>query len=238
MSENQIAGKNSILEALKSGTPVNRIYIRDTLKFDETIRRITRLAKENGVPFDVVNSSRLKSISKNGRDIIATISPVNYFELEEVLSQLEEKAVLIILDQITDPYNLGAVIRSAECFGADAVIISKRSSCPITSVVTKASAGALLHVPIVRVTNISNTIDTLKKHGFWVYGTSPNAYDSIVGYEFAERTGIVIGSEGKGMRDSVTKHCDILLKIPMHGSLNSLNASVSSGILLYEITRG
>jgi 23S rRNA (guanosine2251-2'-O)-methyltransferase len=239
MSEEQehIYGKNSVIEALKSNTPVNRVYIRDSIGQDNAIKIIVDECRNKGIPFDVVSSQRLKTISSDARDIVATISPIKYSELKDILDEIKDKAIIIILDQISDPVNLGTIIRSAECFGACGVIIPKRSASPITSVVSRISAGAVMHVPIIRVTNISQTIDTLKDHGFWVYGTSPSAKQSIINFNFAEKSVIVIGSEGKGLRNSVEKHCDILLSIPMFGMLNSLNASVSSTILLYEITR-
>lgn len=235
--DNVIHGKNSILEAIKSSTPINRVKLRDNIKKDSTIREIIDGCKSSNIPFDFVSSTQLKSISSEARDIIAFVSPVQYTPFDEVLERCDKQSCIIILDQINDPHNLGAIIRSAECLGMDAVIIHKRSACPITATVTRTSSGAVMHIPIVRVANISQTIDTLKEHEFWVYGTAPDAKTTVEQCDFSYRLVLVIGSEGKGIRPSVRKHCDVLLTIPMKGNVSSLNASVSAGIVMYAVSR-
>jgi 23S rRNA (guanosine2251-2'-O)-methyltransferase len=235
--ENIIYGKNSILEAINSSVPINRVRLRDSLRKDSTIKGIIDGCKSNNIPFDFVSNTRLKSISNNARDVVAFVSPISYTGLDIIINRIGPQSGIVVLDQISDPQNLGAIIRSAECLGMDAVIIPKRSACPITATVTRASSGAVMHIPIVRTTNISQIIETLKERGFWVYGTAPEAKRNLGQCDFSDRSVLVIGSEGRGIRPSVRKHCDMLINIPMKGNVNSLNASVSAGIVMYKLSR-
>lgn len=172
--------------------------------------------------------------------IIALMASVELLSLEELIHNSYKRSkqpTLVLLDEITDPHNLGAIARSAECSGADGMIITERNSCPITPVAVKASAGALEIMPIARVGSLITAIETLKQNGFWIVGTDSNAEKQYTENLYDNPVAIVIGSEGSGLRPSTVKHCDILVRIPLKGQIDSLNASVSAGVILFEVLR-
>ena len=235
-----IEGRNPIIEALRSDRPIDKLMISNTSK-EGSIKKIIGMAKEKNVVIQYVDKHKLDEISTSHshQGVIAVVSDYKYYELEDLLAIARERGedpFFIILDEITDPHNLGTIIRTADAVGAHGVIIPKRRSVHITSVVAKASAGAVEYVPVCKVTNIVNTIKQLKKEGLWIAAAD---MDGGVFYE-QDLTGplaLVIGSEGFGVSRIVKQNCDFVVKMPMIGNVSSLNASVAGGILLYEIFR-
>ena len=235
-----IEGRNPIIEALRSDRPIDKLMISNTSK-EGSIKKIIGMAKEKNVVIQYVDKHKLDEISTSHshQGVIAVVSDYKYYELEDLLAIARERGedpFFIILDEITDPHNLGTIIRTADAVGAHGVIIPKRRSVHITSVVAKASAGAVEYVPVCKVTNIANTIKHLKKEGLWIAAAD---MDGGVFYE-QDLTGplaLVIGSEGFGVSRLVKQNCDFVVKMPMIGNVSSLNASVAGGILLYEIFR-
>lgn len=239
--ENIVEGKNPVIEALKSDTTVEKIFIAKGGEKEGPIKLIQALAKEKGVPVIEVDKKKLDdmSIIKVHQGVVAVISPYEYSTVDEILDYAKEKGedpFVILLDEIEDPHNLGSIIRSANIFGAHGVIILKRRSALVTPTVIKASAGAAMHTKIAKVTNLTQTIKELKDRGLWIIGTD---MDGEVSYRSNLKgpVGIVVGSEGRGMSRLVKENCDIIVKIPMQGQVNSLNASVAAGVIMYEVTR-
>ena len=239
--ENQVEGRNPVLEAFRSGRTVDKLLIARGSR-EGSILEIIQKAKEQGIVIQEVDRRRLDDLSMTRgahQGVIAFVTPYSYVELEEILemaSKKEEPPFVIVLDEITDPHNLGSIIRTAECCGAHGVIIPKRRAAGLTPVAIKASAGAVEFMPIAKVTNISDTLETLKKHGLWVAGAD---MDGEL-YNSKDLTGpmaLVIGSEGKGLGRLVKEKCDFLVSIPQKGSISSLNASVAAGVLMYEMVR-
>ncbi|MEA4972612.1 MAG: 23S rRNA (guanosine(2251)-2'-O)-methyltransferase RlmB [Candidatus Metalachnospira sp.] len=239
-NENQLEGRNAVLEVLKSGRDIEKIIIQKG-NMEGTIRRIVAMAKEHGVIVQEAVKQKLDEMSqtKNHQGVIAIVSEHEYAEVSDILKAAAdkgEKPFIIILDNITDPHNLGAVIRTAECAGAHGVIIPKRRSVGLTATVGKTSAGAMEYMPVARVTNISKTIDDLKKEGIWV------ACADIGGEDYFDASldsaiALVIGAEGDGVSRLVKEKCDYVVSIPMYGKISSLNASVAAGLLMYEVVR-
>lgn len=233
-----IEGRNPVIEAIKSNREIDKIMIANGAK-EGSIKKITAMAKEKNILIQYVDRNKLDEISTSHshQGVIANVSEYKYFELDELLENAKNKGedpFFIILDEITDPHNLGSIIRTADAVGAHGVIIPKRRSVHITPTVAKASAGAVEYVPVCKVTNIVNTIKTLKEHGLWI------AAADMDGQTFYEQNltgpiGLVIGSEGFGISRLVKKNCDYIVKMPMIGNVTSLNASVAGSILLYEI---
>lgn len=237
---NYIEGRNAVLEALKAELTMDKLYIATDLK--DKLRDITKLAKDQGVVISAVDRRKLDAMSstKNHQGVIASMSAVEYITVEEILKKAEEKdekPFIIVCDGITDPHNLGAIIRSAESAGAHGIIIPKRRAVGINAVVSKSSAGALAHIGVCKVSNIAQTIEKLKDLGVWIFGADANGDTNLYQADFKGATAIVIGSEGEGMSKIVEKSCDFLVSIPMNGKVNSLNASVACGVLLYEVVR-
>ena len=239
--ENQVEGRNPVLEAFRSGRTVDKLLIARGSR-EGSILEIIQKAKEQGIVIQEVDRRRLDDLSMTRgahQGVIAFVTPYSYVELEEILemaSKKDEPPFVIVLDEITDPHNLGSIIRTAECCGAHGVIIPKRRAAGLTPVAIKASAGAVEFMPIAKVTNISDTLETLKKHGLWVAGAD---MDGEL-YNSKDLTGpmaLVIGSEGKGLGRLVKEKCDFLVSIPQKGSISSLNASVAAGVLMYEMVR-
>jgi len=239
-NENQLEGRNAVLEVLKSGRDIEKIIVQKG-NVEGTVRRIVGMAKQNGVVVQEVVKQKLDEMSqtKNHQGVIAIVSEHEYADVRDILqaaAEKGEKPFIIILDNITDPHNLGAVIRTAECAGAHGVIIPKRRSVGLTATVGKTSAGAMEYMPVARVTNISKTIDDLKKDGIWV------ACADMGGNDYFEASldgavALVIGSEGDGVSRLVKEKCDFVVSIPMYGKISSLNASVAAGLLMYEVVR-
>ena len=238
LPENMLVGRNPIREALKAGAPVEKLLIAEGY-LSGVANEIIALAKNNGVVVQKVQRSRLDEIYSAHQGMLAYVAQAEYSTVEEILSQAEEKneePFIVILDGITDPYNLGAIIRSAECAGAHGVIIPERHSSGLTPTVAKAAAGSLAYMKVARVGNINRTIDELKERGVWICAAAldgENAFEADLSGPIA----IVIGSEGDGISRLTLEKCDRRLTLPMKGHIDSLNASVASGILLYQVMR-
>lgn len=235
-----IEGRNPVIEVLKSDRQIDKIMIADGAK-EGSIKKIIGMAKDKNIVVQYVNKNKLDEISTSHahQGVIAIVGDYKYYELEELIEKAKstnEDMFFIILDEITDPHNLGTIIRTADAVGAHGVIIPKRRSVHITPVVAKASAGAVEYVPVCKVTNIVNTIKRLKEEGLWIAAAD---MDGEVFYEqnLTGPIGLVIGSEGFGISRLVKQNCDFTVKMPMTGNVTSLNASVAGGILLYEIFR-
>lgn len=240
MNSEMIYGRNGVLEALKAGTPINRILYSGDPK--GSMSAIMAKAKEAQVLVSEVSKNKLTEITgtQNHQGVAAYIAPKAYASIEDILqiaTDKKEAPFVIVLDEIQDPHNLGAIIRSADAVGAHGVIIPKRRSVQLTGTVSKASAGAVEHVPVARVTNIPATLKELKDAGLWVYGTDLEGETPFYGTDLKGPVALVIGSEGFGMGRLTKEQCDFILSIPMVGQVSSLNASVAAGVVMYEIFR-
>ena len=239
--EGQLEGRNALTEALKAGRTIDKVFIADG-DTDKGLQRLAAQAKEAGAVIVPVDRRKLDAMSttRAHQGVIALAAAHEYFTIDDILEEAAsrgENALIVICDELSDPHNLGAIMRSAECAGAHGVIIPKRRSVGLTATVAKASAGAVEYMKVARVTNINNAINELKEKGVWVFGTA--AEGSIPMYK-ADLTGpaaIVIGNEGDGMSQLVRKNCDVMVHIPMKGRISSLNASNAASILLYEAVR-
>lgn len=241
VNENMLEGRNAVTEALKAGRTIDKMFLAsgDT---DSTLRYIASLAKKNGAVVAYCDRRKLDTMTQTGahQGVIAMAAAHDYATIDEILAAAQEKGeapLVVICDEITDPHNLGAIIRTAECAGAHGVIIPKRRSSGLTAVVGKASAGAMEYMKIARVSNLAAAIQTLKDHGVWVYGTAADGAAPLYQTDLTGPAAIVIGSEGEGMGRLVKESCDFMVSIPMKGHINSLNASNACAILLYEAVR-
>lgn len=237
-TENIIYGRNPVTEALKSGANLDAVYISGE---GGSLNVIRRLAKEKGIPVKDVQDMKLSKLSggKSHQGVVAVGACGEYVSIEDILDVSAKKGTkpfIIICDEIEDPHNLGAIIRTAETSGADGVIIPKRRSAGLNSTVFKTSAGAASYVPVARVSNLASAIDKLKENGVWIYGTDASGSD-YTDVDFTGSCAVVIGSEGFGISKLIQKKCDFMVKLPMLGRINSLNASVAGGIFMYEILR-
>jgi 23S rRNA (guanosine2251-2'-O)-methyltransferase len=241
-----IYGRNAILEALKSNEDIEKIYYSFGLQ-GRQIDQIIFTARKMKVPVSQYDKQKFSMLAKNlfgsennTQGVIAQKSIVKYTDLDELIEiamAKEENPVILMLDEINDPHNLGAIARTAECSGAVGMILPERNSSPVTPAAVKASAGALNHLPLCKTVNMIQAVKKLKDSGFWITGTSLSARQDYTAKIYDRPTVLVIGNEGRGMKPSLQKHCDNLVKIPILGKIESLNASVSSGIILYEILR-
>ena len=239
--EGQLEGRNALTEALRAGRTIDKVFIADG-DTDRGLQRLAAEAKEAGAVIVPVDRRKLDQMSftRSHQGVIAQVAAHDYYTIDDILEEAAsrgENALIVICDELSDPHNLGAIMRSAECAGAHGVVIPKRRSVGLTATVAKASAGAVEYMKVARVTNINNTINELKEKGVWVFGTA--AEGSVPMYK-ADLTGpaaIVIGNEGDGMSPLVRKNCDMLVHIPMKGQISSLNASAAASILLYEAVR-
>lgn len=236
-----IAGRNPVMEALKSNTDINSIMIARG-SGEGIIRAIAAKAKKQGIPVKEVSPVKLDGLipAKNHQGVVANISPIKFFELRDILKIAADKgedAFVIILDGIEDVHNFGAIARTAEACGAHGIIIHKHGAAPVSSIAVKASAGALMHVPIARVTNITKTIMELKDKGLWIAGTDMSGESKYYEANMKGPLGVVIGSEGKGMSRLVKENCDFNVNIPMAGKMSSLNASNAAAIVLFEVLK-
>lgn len=230
----KIIGINPVTEVLKSDKNIEKLEIYKKVK-KETIKNILNLASKKNIKV-FYNDKRIE----NSQGVVAIISDFDYYvDLNAFLEKIlrKEKSKVVILDQVQDPRNFGAIIRSAECFGVDGIIIQDRNSVKVTEIVVKSSTGAIEHVDIVKVTNISDTIDKLKKYGYTVYGAEADGECYYYEEKYPNKVCLVLGSEGNGMRKKVREHCDKIVKIHLNGKINSLNVSVAGGILLSEIAK-
>jgi len=240
MSEEIVIGKNPVIEALKSGRSIHKILISDRLNKQSELD-IQRRAKKAGTIVQKVPKSRLDQLT-NGvhQGVIAYVTGYDYASLEELFQRAEKKDEMpffIILDELEDPHNLGAILRTADATGAHGIIIPKRRSVGLTETVAKASAGAIEHVPVVRVTNIARTIETLKERHLWIVGAGSEGAKDYRTLDGETPVALVIGNEGKGISRLVMEKCDWTVKLPMAGQIPSLNASVASSLLMYEVYR-
>lgn len=242
ISEEIVYGRNAVTEAIKSGMPINKVLISSG-EISGSLKAIMALVKEKHLVYQFVDKNKLSDITgtKNHQGVALYTSPAQYCDVDDILQKAKEAneaPFVIILDEIQDPHNFGAIIRTADAVGAHGIIIPKRRSVQLTGTVAKTSAGASAHVPIARVSNIPATIDQLKEAGLWIAGTDLTGTVPFYKADFKGPIGIVIGSEGNGMGNLVTKKCDFIVTIPMKGEVSSLNASVAAGVVLYEVFKG
>ena len=240
-SDGIIEGRNAVLEALRTNTPIDKIYLAKG-ETDAALGHIASTARGKGIV--VVETDRRKlderSVTHSHQGVIAVTAARAYATVEDILNSAREKGeapLIVVCDELSDPHNLGAVIRTAECAGAHGVIIPKRRSAGLTAIVAKTSAGAVSHVPVARVPNLPTLLKDLKKEGIWVFGTAADGDTPLYKADLKGPAAIVIGSEGDGMGRLVSETCDFKVSIPMRGKLNSLNASAAAAIMLYEAVR-
>lgn len=236
-----IEGRNAVIEALRAGTVIDKIFLVRG-ETDATLGHIASTARERGVVVVEADRRKLDGMSRTHahQGVIALAAVREYATVEDILKIARERGeppLIVVCDELSDPHNLGAVIRTAECAGAHGVIIPKRRSAGLTAVVAKTSAGAVAHVSVARVPNLPAVLKDLKKQGVWIFGAAAGAPTPLYGADLKGPAAIVIGSEGEGMGRLVAENCDFLVSIPMRGKLNSLNASAAAAILLYEAVR-
>lgn len=237
LPEDMVAGRNAVMEALKGSRSVNKLMIANG-STEGSIKEIIAVAKEKGVNIQYCDRSKLDSIARGIRHqgVLAQVAPVQYAELEDILQVAKDRnepPFIVLLDELEDPHNLGAILRTADAAGVHGVLIPKHRSCPLSATVAKTSAGAVEHVPVARVGNLVQTIKKLKQEGLWVAAADMDGKD----YYDTDLTGpllLIIGSEGQGVGRLVKEQCDFVVRIPMVGRINSLNASVAGSILMYE----
>lgn len=241
LAEDMIEGRNALTEALKSGRTIDKVFVAagDT---DKALARLSALAKEAGAVVVSTDRRKLDQMSPTGahQGIMAQVAAHEYATVEQILQNAADRGeapLIVLCDELSDPHNLGAILRTAECAGAHGVIIPKRRSVGLTAVVSKTSAGAVEYMPVARVSNMAACIRDLKKAGVWVYGTAADGASPLYRTDLTGPTAIVIGNEGQGMSRLVAESCDVLVSIPMKGQISSLNASASAAILLYEALR-
>lgn len=239
-----IYGINPVTEAIVSGKTINKIYAQ---KGNKEVYQVIQKARENKIVVVEADKAKLDRMItleneklKNSQGIVASVTDYNYYTVDDILKEANNKKeppFIIILDKIEDPQNLGAIVRSAECLGAHGVIIQKRNAAQVTETVEKVAAGACNYVKIARVTNITESIKYLKKQGLWIYGLDMDGASDIYNTDLSGPIGLVVGNEGSGISKLVLQNCDFIIKIPMVGHIESLNASVSAAISMYEIVR-
>ena len=240
LPDDVLVGRNAVSEALKSGHSINRLLIANG-DLQGSVREIIALAKERQVNIEFVERGKIEKIAAGHRHqgVLAYAAPVEYVDLEDILQTAGQKGkepFLLLLDELEDPHNLGALLRTADAVGVDGVLIPKHRSCPLSATVAKTSAGAVEYVPVARIGNIAQTLKLLKKQGFWVVGADMDGID----YSTSNMTGalvLVIGGEGHGVSRLTRENCDFIVSLPMIGKINSLNASVAGSVLMYEAFR-
>ena len=241
MTEEIVAGRNAVFEALTSRRPVNKIYIKAGLQ-GGSLGKIIAEAQKSAVLIEYVQPEKLDRLAPGVRHqgIVALASPIAFSSLEDVLKRAvdrNETPFLLLLDELQDPQNVGALIRSADAAGVHGVLLPKRRSCPLNMVVAKISAGAVNYVPVVQIGNIVQMLSDLKEQGFWVVGADMDGAALYFDADLDRPIVLVIGAEGKGLGRLVKENCDMLVRIPMQGGVNSLNASAAGAILMYEVVR-
>jgi 23S rRNA (guanosine2251-2'-O)-methyltransferase len=237
----QVEGRNAVLELIESGRDINKILVANGEKHG-SIHKILAIAKERKIIVTEIEKNKLNQIAQtpNNQGVIAIVPPYDYCEVEDILDEAKrknEKPFILILDGIEDPHNLGSIIRTAETAGVHGIIIPKRRAASVNSTVSKVSAGAVEYMKIARVNNINETIRYLKEQDVWICGTDMDTDTIYTKQDYKMPIAIVIGSEGFGMSRLVKENCDFLVKIPMKGRITSLNASVSAGIIMYEVVK-
>jgi len=240
-ADGMIEGRNAVIEALRAGETIDKIYLARG-ETDKTLGHIASKARAAGVVVVEADRRKLDGMSRTHahQGVIALAAVREYASVEDILAIAEkrgEKPLLVICDEISDPHNLGAIIRTAECAGAHGVIIPKRRSAGLTAIVAKTSAGAVAHLPVARVPNIPSLLKDLKKQGLWIFGTAADGTTGLYDADLRGPAAIVIGSEGEGMTRLAAENCDFLVRIPLRGKLSSLNASAAAAVLLYEAVR-
>lgn len=240
--EDFIYGRNPVIEYLRAERPINKIVMINNFKKQGDLEEIISLCRTKGIPVQTATRDMMDNMARSSKHqgVIAYIAPREYVGLEDLLDVAKknnEIPFIVVLDGIEDPHNLGAIIRTAEGAGAQGVVIPKRRASPITSTVVKASSGAVSYLPVAREANINNVIERLKKANIWVVGLDEKGDKVYTQADFTLPTALVIGSEGSGLAQAVKRNCDFLISIPMHGRVASLNASVSAGIVMYEVVR-
>lgn len=241
LDEGMLEGRNAVLEALRSGRTIDKVYIAAG-ETDSGLARLASLAREAGAVVSPVDRRKLDRMSVTGahQGIIVQAAAHAYVSIEEMLdlaARRGEPPLLVVCDELSDPHNLGAILRSAECAGAHGVVIPKRRGVGLTATVAKASAGAVEYMPVARVSNLTATLRELKARGVWVYGTAADGAVPLYQADLKGPAALVIGNEGHGMSRIVAETCDLLVSIPMNGKISSLNASAAAAILLYEAVR-
>ncbi|MGI9071712.1 MAG: 23S rRNA (guanosine(2251)-2'-O)-methyltransferase RlmB [Bryobacteraceae bacterium] len=228
-------GIHPVTEALRARRPLDRVLIAKGAA-SPRIQEIIELCRTNSVPVRFETRELLDRASKgvSHQGVIAFGAAHSYIELKDAI---EGARLIVVLDGVEDPHNLGAIIRTAHAAGATAVVVPERRAAPLTETVSRAAAGALEYLPVVRITNVSQTLEQLKKTGFWIYGVDERGAEMYDQVEYASPTAIVLGGEGKGLHQGVQKHCDVLIRIPMAGAVSSLNVSVAAGVVLFEWRR-
>ena len=239
--DGMIEGRNAVIEALRTETAIDKIYIAKG-ETDKTLGHIASKARDRGIVVVEADRRKLDHMSRTHahQGVIALAAVREYVSVQSILEAAAEKGeapLLVVCDEISDPHNLGAILRTAECAGAHGVIIPKRRSAGLTAVVAKTSAGAVSYMPVARVPNLAALLKDLKKQGVWVFGTAAEGTTTLYDADLKGPAAIVIGSEGDGMSRLVTENCDFLVSIPMKGQISSLNASAAAAILLYEAVR-
>ncbi|MCR4936385.1 MAG: 23S rRNA (guanosine(2251)-2'-O)-methyltransferase RlmB [Oscillospiraceae bacterium] len=241
--EDLIEGRNAVLEALRAGRSIDKLYLAKG-ETDKTLAHIAARARAAGVVVVEADRRKLDALSANPakahQGVVAVAAVKDYCSLEDILRAAEERGeppFVLVCDEISDPHNLGAILRSAECVGAHGVVIPKRRSAGVTGIVDKTSAGAAEHVPVARVPNLPAALRELKERGLWVFGTAADGPADLWHTDFTGPLALVIGSEGEGMGRLVREHCDFLVRIPLRGKLDSLNASSAAAVLMYEVLR-
>lgn len=240
-AENILEGRNALTEALASGRAIDKVFIAEG-STDRALARLAAQAKQAGAVVVETDRRKLDQMSATGahQGVIAMVAAHSYATLDDILNRAKERGeapLIVICDELSDPHNLGAIIRTAECAGAHGVVIPKRRSVGLTAIVGKASAGALEYMPVARVTNITNAIKELKERGVWIFGTAAEGATPLYQADLKGAAAIVIGNEGDGMSRLVAESCDLKVSIPMKGRISSLNASAAAAILLYEAVR-
>ena len=236
-----IEGRNAVIEALRSGETIDKIYLAKG-ETDKTLGHIASRAREKGIVVVEADRRKLDGMSRTHahQGVIALAAMREYVSVQSLLDAAAEKGeapLLVVCDEISDPHNLGAILRTAECAGAHGLIIPKRRSAGLTAIVGKTSAGAVSYLPVARVANLTSALKDLKKQGVWIFGTAAGASTDLYSADLKGPAAIVIGSEGDGMSRLVAENCDFLVSIPMKGHISSLNASAAAAILLYEAVR-
>ena len=238
---NIIAGRNPVIEALRAGTIIEKVVILSGVK-GGVIEKIKQMAKRNRVPFVEVGKQKFRELVSDTttQGVVAIVGTKSYVELEDILNLADERhepPFILILDEIEDPQNLGALIRTAECAGIHGVVIPKHHAASVNQTVAKTSAGASEHLPVAKVVNIATTLDELKQKGLWVVGTDATAEKVYTELDYSMPIAIIIGNEGKGIRQLVKEKCDFVIKIPCYGKVESLNASVAGALVMYEAVK-
>lgn len=240
--EDIVIGRNAVMEVLKGDRTIEAIYVSNN-KLEGSINAIMGMAKEQKILIKEVDKRKLDSMcdGETHQGVIAKVTPFKYSEVSDIFELAEQKGespFIVILDEVEDPHNLGSIARTAELFGVHGIIIPKRRSASVTATVYKSSVGAIEHVKVAKVNNINSTIEELKEKGVWIYGADIRAEEYSHEVDYSGPCALVIGNEGRGMSKLTVQKCDKLIKIPMVGKINSLNASVAGGIMMYEVLKG